>query len=117
MKTKYWIVLLAALLLICGVLSVVFLRPGQAQQAEIWSDGKLVKTVLLSVDQEFTVEGADGFNTVTVRDGKIAVTAASCPDSYCMHRGFCQGGAQIVCLPNRLVIKFVAEQEIDGVVG
>ena len=117
MKTKYWIVLLAALLLICGVLSVVFLRPGQAQQAQIWSDGKLVKTVLLSVDQEFTVECADGFNTGTVRGGKIAVTAASCPDSYCMHRGFCQGGAQIVCLPNRLVIKFVAEQEIDGVVG
>ena len=117
MKTKYWVVLLAALLLICTVLSVVFLRPGQAQQAEIWSDGKLIKTVLLSVDQEFTVESADGFNTVTVRDGKIAVTAASCPDGYCMQRGFCQGGAQIVCLPNRLVIKFVAKQEIDGVVG
>ena len=117
MKTKYWVVLLAALLLICTVLSVVFLRPGQAQQAEIWSDGKLMKTVLLSIDQEFTVESADGVNTVTVRDGKIAVTAASCPDGYCMQRGFCQGGAQIVCLPNRLVIKFVAQQEIDGVVG
>ena len=117
MKTKYWVVLLAALLLICTVLSVVFLRPGQAQQAEIWSDGKLIKTVLLSVDQEFTVESADGFNTVTVRDGKIAVTAASCPDGYCMQRGFCQGGAQIVCLPNRLVIEFLAKQEIDGVVG
>ena len=117
MKTKYWVVLLAALLLICTVLSVVFLRPGQAQQAEIWSDGKLIKTVLLGVDQEFTVESADGVNTVTVRDGKIAVTAASCPDGYCMQRGFCQGGAQIVCLPNRLVIKFVAQQEIDGVVG
>ena len=117
MKTKYWVVLLAALLLICGVLSAVFLRPGQAQQAEVWSDGKLMKTVLLSIDQEFTVESADGFNTVTVQGGKIAVTAASCPDGYCMQRGFCQGGAQIVCLPNRLVIKFVAEQEIDGVVG
>ena len=117
MKTKYWVVLLAALLLICTVLSVVFLRPGQAQQAEIWSDGKLIKTVLLRIDQEFTVESADGVNTVAVRDGKIAVTAASCPDGYCMQRGFCQGGAQIVCLPNRLVIKFVAQQEIDGVVG
>ena len=117
MKTKYWVVLLAAVLLICCALSAVFLRPGQAQQAQIWSDGKLMRTVLLSIDQEFTVESADGVNTVTVRDGKIAVTAASCPDGYCMQRGFCQGGAQIVCLPNRLVIKFVAEQEIDGVVG
>jgi hypothetical protein len=34
-----------------------------------------------------------------------------------MARGFCSGGTQIVCLPNRLVIEFLAEQEIDGIVG
>ena len=63
------------------------------------------------------METGHGTNTVTVKDGKIAVTAASCPDSYCMKRGFCQGGAQIVCLPNRLVIEFVGSQTVDGVVG
>ena len=117
MTTKTWILLLAVTLVLCGLLSFLFLNPGKAQMAEIWSDGKLVRTVALSVDQEFTVELGDGVNTVTVRGGKIAVTAANCPDSYCMKRGFCDGGAQIVCLPNRLVIKFTADQEIDGVVG
>jgi len=117
MKTKTWILLLAVLVAVCGVLSFLFLQPRQAQMAEIRSDGKLVRTVALGIDQEFTVSYDGGFNTVTVRDGKIAVTEASCPDHYCMKRGFCDGGAQIVCLPNRLVIKFVEESEIDGVVG
>ena len=117
MKTKTWILLLAITLVLCGLLSFVFLNPRDAQMAEIWSGGKLVRTVALSIDQSFTVELEGGVNTVTVQDGKIAVTAANCPDSYCMKRGFCSGGAQIVCLPNRLVIKFTAAQEIDGVVG
>ena len=117
MKTKLWICLFGILLALCAGLSFVLLGSGQAEMVEIWSEGKLVKTVPLAMDQEFTVETGHGTNTVTVKDGKIAVTAASCPDSYCMKRGFCQGGAQIVCLPNRLVIKFIGQQEIDGVVG
>ena len=117
MKTKTWVILLAAAVILCGVLSVILLNPAQAEVAQIWSDGKLLRTVDLHIDQEFTVEHAGGINTVTVKDGKIAVTAASCPDGYCMQRGFVGGGAQIVCLPNRLVIKFTGKQEVDGVAG
>ena len=118
MKTRTWIILISALLIVCGGLSVWLLMPGQeAQTAEIWLDGELYKTVDLRKDQEFTVESQRGSNTVTVKNGKIAVTAADCPDHYCMDRGYCAGGTQIVCLPNRLVIRFVGEQEIDGVVG
>ena len=81
------------------------------------ADGKLVKTVLLSVDQSFAVEGPQGTNVITVADGKIAVTEADCPDHYCMKRGYCSGGTAIVCLPNKLVIEFSAQQEVDGAVG
>lgn len=118
MKTKTWIIILAAVLVLCAGLSALLLLPsGQAGQAEIWSDGKLLYVLELSVDQELTVESTNGSNTVTVKDGAIAVTEADCPDHYCMHRGFCSSGAQIVCLPNRLVIKFIAQQEIDAAVG
>lgn len=110
--------LLAVVLLICGGLSLLLLRPGQnAARAEVWSEGKMLYTLDLAVDREVTVTTEQGSNTVTVRDGKIAVTDADCPDHYCMARGWCSGGAQIVCLPNRLVIKFVGEQQIDGVAG
>ena len=118
MKSKYWIILLAAILTVSAGASVLFFLPeNNASQAEIRSDGQLVRLVNLGVDQAFTVPCPGGFNTVTVEDGKIAVTEASCPDRYCMERGFCDGGTPIVCLPNRLVIEFVDEQEIDGQIG
>ncbi len=118
MKSKYWIALLGAVLLVSVALSVWLLLPkGAAQYAEIWSDGKLVETLSLSVDRTLTVQSQHGVNVVTVKDGKIAVTDADCPDHYCMRRGYCHSGAQIVCLPNRLVIKFTGKQSLDGVAG
>ena len=118
MKTKSWIAVLAAVFVVCLGLGIWLMAPGQkAEQAEIYSGGKLIKTVSLAQDQEFTVEGELGTNLVTVRDGKIAVTEADCPDHYCMQRGFCDGGTAIVCLPNKLVIEFVGQQEVDGAVG
>ena len=118
MKTKYWAILLGSLLALCLGLSLWLLLPGaDASSAEIWSDGKLLYTLDLGTDQTKTVVSQRGTNVITVKDGKIAVTDADCPDGYCMDRGFCSGGAQIVCLPNRLVIKFIGEQAIDGVAG
>ena len=117
MKTKYYIAILAVVLLICLGLTFLTMGGEEASRAKITGDGRLVRIVDLAVDQEFTVETEDGYNVVTVKDGKIAVTEASCPDHYCMARGFCNNGAQIVCLPNRLVIEFLGEAEIDGIVG
>jgi hypothetical protein len=114
MKTKTWILLFAVIAAACILLTLPLLRQDQARFAEITSRGEPVKTVDLLIDQEFTV---DGKNTVTVRDGKIAVTDATCPDHYCMHRGFCNTGAQIVCLPNGLVITFTGDTEIDMIAG
>ncbi len=119
MKSKYWLALFAAVLALCLGLSVFLSAPREAAPyAEVRSGGKLLKTVELSEAQEFTVPApGGGFNTVTVRDGKIAVTAADCPDHYCVKQGFCNSGVQIVCLPHNLVISFVGAEEIDGAVG
>ena len=117
MKTKTWILLIAAGAILCAVLSLLLLGPSQADHAEIWSDGKLLQTLDLRIDQTITVESSRGRNTITVSGGRIAVTEADCPDGYCMDRGYCSGGAQIVCLPNRLVIQFKGTQTIDGISG
>ena len=118
MKTKGWILVIGLLLALCIGLSIWFLLPrGVANAVEIWSDGVLIDTWPLAVNQSITVAYGDGYNVVTVKGGKVAVTEATCPDHYCVKRGFCDGGAQIVCLPHRLVLKFVGEQEVDFVVG
>ena len=119
MKTRLWIAILAVVLILSAASAFLLLRPGQdAAQARILSGGKEVCVVDLSRDQTFTVPSPNGgHNVITVSGGKIAVTEASCPDHYCAKRGFCSSGADIVCLPNQLVIQFLAEQELDAAVG
>ena len=118
MKSKYYIAIFAVILVLCVALSLWFLLPGKsAAMVEIWSDGVLIDTWSLAVNQSITIDYDGGYNVVTIQNGKVAVTEANCPDQYCVKRGFCDGGAQIVCLPHRLVLKFVGEQEVDFVVG
>ncbi len=118
MKTKTWSLLLAAVLLLCLGLSVWVLRPQKASRyVSIVSQGALVESLDLSQGGVYTVKLADGsYNVLTVQDGKIAVTDASCPDHYCMQRGFLNSGTAIVCLPNRLVVSFLGDAAIiDGI--
>ncbi len=119
MKTRLWIALLAVILILSSLAAFLILIPGEdATQARILSGGQEIRVVDLRQDQSFTVHSpAGGYNIITVSGGRIAVTEASCPDHYCAKRGFCAGGADIVCLPNQLVIQFLAEQEIDAVIG
>ena len=118
-KTWKWAAILGILLIICMVSGYFLLSGNQdAEAAQIISDGIILRTVNLNVDQELTVPATNGgYNIVTVRNGQIAVTEASCPDHYCMHRGFLSGGTDIVCLPNKLVIRFLGQQEVDSAVG
>ena len=119
MKTKTWILLVGTIFLLSLMGSFFALRKQpDAALSQISSGGKVVKTVNLKENQQFTITTEDGGkNVVTVQDGKIAVTEATCPDHYCMKRGFCASGTDIVCLPNKLVIHFIGAQTVDAAVG
>ena len=72
----------------------------------------------LNADREFHITTEQGGkNTITIQDGRIGVTQANCPDHYCMDRGMCSGGTQIVCLPNKLIIRFLGTQTVDSAAG
>ena len=102
----------------CLGLSVFLYMPSEpAEQVQIWSEGEMIAQLDLNQDREITVESIRGINVVTIQNGAVAVTEADCPDGYCMARGYCHSGAQIVCLPNRLVLEFTGEQTIDGLTG
>ena len=117
MKTKYWILLIIVLLVGSICFSIpLFLSKEEARYAEIISNNQLVQTVDLNIDCEILVTTATGGkNIITVQNGSIGVTEANCPDHYCMDRGMCSNGVQIVCLPNRLIIRFAGTQEIDSI--
>ncbi len=103
---------------ICAAVGAMLLFSAQtAASVRVISEGKVLYTLPLSEETRLEIVSAHGTNEITVKNGKVAVTQADCPDHYCMDRGFCAGGAQIVCLPNRLVLEFVGQQTVDGVAG
>lgn len=97
---------------------IVFTAPS-SQTVEIISGGEVLYTIDLShtSDREIRVDCGDSYNIIEITDGKIHVTEAGCPDKTCVSMGFLQGGAPIVCLPNRLVIRYVQGDELDAVAG
>ena len=117
MKNKYWILIFGAVFVLCAALVLYPKNNTPARTAQVASDGEIIRTLDLTAPQEFMVSTDGGYNVITVKDGKIAVTEADCPDQYCVRQGFCNSGAQIVCLPHKLVISFLGETEIDGAVG
>ena len=118
MKAKSWLLFFSALCAILVVLSAVLLCGGaRAEYAEVYSDGKLIVRLDLSKDTEYRVDFSDGWNLLTVRDGKIAVTDASCVSRDCVRHAPADHGAPIVCLPNHLAIKFTNSSDYDALIG
>lgn len=117
LRTGTWVLILGAAFLLLTVLTVLQYRGGQAAStAELWVDGVLRQTIDLSTDGVFRIESAGGWNVLTVSNGKVAVTAASCPDADCVRCGPQNSGPPIVCLPNRVSIQFNDNGGVDGVV-
>ena len=118
MKTRTWLILLAAFCLLCA--AVMLLLPcltETATTAEVYSDGMLVRTLDLSAPGEYTIQSAYGVNVLRVENGSVSVIESSCASQDCVHHAPANSGAPIVCLPNRMVIRFSAEAALDAVVG
>ncbi len=84
--------------------------------AVISVDNEIVKQVTLTGNsgiETFTITQPDGdSNTIEVRDNRIRIKAATCPDQVCVRSGFLsKPGKTIVCLPHKVVIEV---QSIDG---
>lgn len=121
MNKKYFTALGLLLVIAAAGIAVWFIMKNAEREqptVEIIQDGKLLRTVSLSEDTEFTIECAEGFNTVTVKDGAVMISSADCPDLVCVKTGAISGGAvPIVCLPHRLEIRVVSGgEEPDAVV-
>lgn len=122
MKDKYITkkrdIVLAAVLLILGVTGVLIVKYGlkSGNTVDVYIDDKLVQTIDLSVDDEYTFQTDKGSNTVEVRNGAVSMKSADCPDKVCVRMGTKnRNGETITCLPHKLVIEVHGgqEQEVD----
>lgn len=114
-STKFWILLVAIILLLSGVAAgIIYLSHGAGTVACVYQDGVLIEKINLDTvtkPYSFTVtwEGG-GKNTVTVETGRICVSEADCPDQICVRTGWMSAGlTPIVCLPNHLSIRIQSD--------
>ncbi len=82
--------------------------------------GKTAYAFALDTDRTFQVPGPFGITVVEIKDRKVRVKEAHCPNRLCEKQGWVARGA-IVCLPNRIVISVGGKANmpngVDAVTG
>lgn len=121
LRFRWGDLLAIGLVAVLAVAVLLCFLPGQSEPAayaEIYHDGKLVHTLPLHQDTSVTVAGKYT-NIVTVRQGKVAITDSDCPGGDCVGCGWIDStGRVLVCLPNGVEVRVVAQSDdVDFVVG
>lgn len=117
-KNLIWAAVFAAVIAAC--LIFIFLTGGKSGEnsAEIYEDGKLVKTIAdLDPEKEysFEIKTKNGTNTLSVGGGSIWVSSADCSNQTCVHAGkISLAGQTVICAPHKLVIRVVGETSADA---
>lgn len=91
------------------------LNGGDGTQVRITVDGEEYGVYYLDEDQTIEIE-TDGVvtNTLVIEDGKADMIEANCPDGLCVNqRAISSGGETIVCLPNKIVVEVIADEDSE----
>lgn len=118
------VVIIAAALLLCGILFFVMQidRNNENEKAriEISVNGEETQSIEIPLDatEEKWIEGVAGKLLIRVEPDGVLVVSADCPSQDCVHVGkITEPGQIIACLPNRVLIKLVGgtgqESEVD----
>jgi heptaprenyl diphosphate synthase len=111
----------AALLLSAIVVASFVLLPGTEGTAVLVEvAGRAVEKLDIHENREVTFRGEKGEMKVEVRDGRVRVAEADCPNRICVRTGWrSREGEVIVCVPNRTVIRILGRErnEPGGITG
>ena len=104
-------VLVLALALVCFLIFKACAKEGSVVVISV--DGEVYKRLSLDTDAVVEVvsgENGEYKNTVEVKDGRVRVVYANCPDGICeKHRSIKYSSESIVCLPHRLSVTVEGE--------
>jgi hypothetical protein len=115
-KQKTLCILIIGLIVFAAILGIFIVKGERiiGGEASVYSDGKRIRTIKLSPNDDYTFEVKNekgNVNTIIVKHGKIGVLSADCPDKICVNTPHLSDGLQpIVCVPNHLVIQIEARR-------
>ncbi|MBP2649614.1 MAG: hypothetical protein H6Q74_439 [Firmicutes bacterium] len=88
----------------------------RGQTAEIYKDGRLIDSLVLRSNyrQVVRVGTETDYDIIESDNGRVRVVEADCPDQLCVRMGWINSApAEIVCMPNRVVVKVVSKERSD----
>lgn len=99
------IAVLLAVFILGGIFAGTFTKTA-ANTVVILSENKTVYEGRLFTDQTIEVNNSQGGkNTVQIKNARVSVTHANCPDQICTHTQLTEGSwMRIICLPNELIV-------------
>jgi len=84
----------------------------QGNEVLVQVDGTTLQKMSLSEAGSTVVKGLHGSLTVEIREGRVSITRADCPNHVCMKTGWrSRAGEVIVCVPNKTVVRVLGEQK------
>lgn len=109
------LILIAVLLIIAGAsYGIVQLTSHSGDQVIVTVDKQKVIQEPLSKNQELEVPLTNGENIIIIKNGKVAMKQADCPDQICVkHKAISKSGETIVCLPHKVVVEIQRTGDSD----
>ncbi len=97
--------LLFLVLIAAAVGGIFYSREAVSQSSGVVIEvnGKPEYTFPLGADRIVSVNGPIGKEVIEIRDRKVRIKEAPCPNQLCVREGWVSQGV-IVCVPNRIVV-------------
>ena len=106
MKKKDMILIAAVLAISLISLAAIKMTQKDGKEVIVTVDGKEVYKTSIKKDQIYQIPEENGTNVMQIKDGKVTMIEATCPDHYCMkQKAVDEHGGSIICLPNKVVIE------------
>ena len=106
MKKKDMILIVAVLAISLISLAAIKMTQKDGKEVIVTVDGKEVYKTSIKKDQIYQIPEENGTNVMQIKDGKVTMIEATCPDHYCMkQKAVDEHGGSIICLPNKVVIE------------
>ncbi len=106
------LILVISLLVVAGIVFLIFnINNKSGKTVVITENGSTYGTYSLSENNIIDIKTNLGHNKVVIKDGKVHMEEADCPDKYCVDKGnISKTNESLICLPHKLVVEITDDE-------
>ncbi len=111
MKNRIWIIIFSVIIVLSlAVYLFISNSFSGSSTVGIYKDGELVEKIdikTVTEKKELSLKSDGKENVIFISNNHIKMLSADCPDKTCIKHGELKaGGTPIICLPNKVIIKW-----------